>query len=377
MGMSDATPKKLQQHRRHLHQIPELDFDLPQTIQYVRQHLESLGAEILEPAPSTVCAYFPAGAEQTIAFRADMDALPLTEQSDAPYASKHPGRMHACGHDAHMAMMLGFCDEVAQLAAAGELPYNVLAIFQPAEETTGGARGIVESGIFADLNVAAVFGIHMWPGFAAGQLISRPGPLMARTSEVKITVTGRSVHVAKSEHGTDATYAAATLLTRIYQMAEAMPAYPQFLLKFGLLQSGTVCNIISGSALLEGTLRSFDDAVYQHLVSELQRIASEVAEQFGCKIDMDIDDGYPPVLNDPALLDAVTTQTGLDVVELEQPPLTGEDFSFYQQAAPGVFFFLGTGRDEALHTADFDLDESALTAGVDLYRQLLTLTLPK
>ncbi len=367
----------LQRYRRDLHQIPELDFDLPLTLQYVREHLEGLGVEVIEPAPSSLCAYFSAGKTETLAFRADMDALPVTEISTVDYRSQHDGKMHACGHDAHMAMLLGFCDEVAAAAAAGTLPHNVLAIFQPAEETTGGAKAIAESSLFAEHNVQAVFGIHMWPGFPAGQVVSRRGALMARTSEVKFVVKGRSVHVAKAEEGTDATYAAATLLTRIYALADQQPAEPHFLLKFGLLQSGTVCNVISGEAKLEGTLRSFDDDTYLFLRGELERIAAEVAAEFDCEILVDIAEGYPPVVNDAALYDAVRDQTFVDIIELDVPPLTGEDFSFYQLAVPGVFFFLGTGHDEALHTADFNLDEDALPAGVALYQQLLNLELPK
>lgn len=362
--------RNLIDYRRDLHRIPELGFDLPKTIAYVRDHLESLPATVFEPAPSSLCAFFDNGCSDTIAFRADMDGLPVTEDPSNELRSEHVGQMHACGHDGHMSMLLSLCDYVAQQGP--NLPHNVLAIFQPAEETTGGARAICESGVLQRYNTKAVFGLHMWPGFDAGTIISRPGELMARTSEVKIDVLGKSVHIAKAAEGRDALYAAARFVSDLY--AAPMPDAAH-LLKFGLLQAGTVCNVIAGSAHLEGSMRAYNDAVYQALHNTVTEVASAVEADTGCSFEIDVASGYPPVINDKALFARVVDQVDTQIAELEEPSMTGEDFSFYQREVPGVFFFVGTGHEAALHSEGFDFDESALNAGAALLKQLLFLDL--
>ena len=167
-------------HRRALHRIPELDNQLPETVAYVRSVLEPLGCTLSSPIPGSVCAYFDAGKSESVAFRADMDALPVTEATGLPFASAHPGKMHACGHDGHTAMALALAEYVS--THLSELPRNVLFLFQPAEETTGGAKGLCESGILEAHHVTRVFGLHLWPNLPAGQVFTRPGPLMARAN---------------------------------------------------------------------------------------------------------------------------------------------------------------------------------------------------
>lgn len=360
------------QYRRDLHRIPELGFDLPLTLDYVCGRLEQLTGRVFSPAPSSLCIYFDAGAPTTLAFRADMDGLPVEEVSEADYRSSHRGQMHACGHDGHMAMLLAFCEYVSQ---AKDLRHNVLAIFQPAEETSGGALPICESGVLQEYRVDAVFGIHMWPGFEAGRIVSRRGELMARCSEVHIDITGKGVHVAKADQGADALLAAALMASRVYEFEASLPADQLRLLKFGLMKAGTVGNVIAGRAQLAGTMRAFNDDVYDALRASVLDIARSVEADTGCRVEVDVYAGYPPVINDIDLMDRVVAQTGLELTLLDEPPMTGEDFSFYQQQAPGVFFFLGTGRDAALHTSDFDMDESALASGLDLYKSLLEVEL--
>lgn len=362
-------------YRRDLHQIPELDFDLPQTLEYVKGHLDTLNCHVFSPAPSSLCAYFDAGKATTLAFRADMDALPITEATGAAYGSVHEGKMHACGHDAHMAMLLGLCDFASENVT--DLPHNVLAVFQPAEETTGGARFICESGVFKEYGVNAVFGIHMWPNYPAGQVLSRRGELMARSSEVHIDVSGKSVHVAESADGHDALHAAALIVTGAYDFAAGLPADQLRLLKFGLLQAGTACNVIAGQAKIEGTMRAFNDQTYELLRSGLEEVIAGATAATGCDIKLDVLAGYPPVINNVELFDAVTNQLDVPIDLLPEPSMTGEDFSFYQNEVPGVFFFLGTGDAAALHTNNFDLDEKALTNGLYLLKSLLQLELPR
>lgn len=360
-------PSALSTYRNDLHVIPELDFALPKTLDYIKGKLALLPGEMSEPAPSSLCIYFDAGATETLAFRADMDALPIQEKTSRPAKSAHAGQMHACGHDGHMAMALGLCDYVG--AHLSELPHNVLVIFQPAEETTGGAELICNSGILAAYNVKAVFGLHMWPGYPAGEIISRPGPLMARCSELHITITGKSVHIAKAWLGADALLAGAELIARLQERA---PEDPLQLLRFGQMHAGTVGNVVAGSAKIDGALRAFSDQDYDGLVELLTATGSEVATQTGCTIDAQISTGYPAVDNDAALF-AQVLELGIPITIIDTPPMTGEDFSFYQREVPGVFFFVGTGRDDALHSETFDFDDSALDAGLALLMRLLYL----
>ncbi len=166
-----ASAIRIIQNRRALHQIPELDRDLPLTIAYLRSELEGLSCRLFSPIEGALCAWFDFGAETAIAFRADMDALPITETSGAAYASRHPGRMHACGHDGHMAILL---ELARRLSAKTHLNKNILLVFQPAEEASGGAKPICDTGIFADYHVEAIFGLHLWPGLPKGKIFSRP-----------------------------------------------------------------------------------------------------------------------------------------------------------------------------------------------------------
>ena len=203
-------------YRRALHRIPELDNQLPETVQLVQRILAPLPCRVFSPITGSVCAWFDAGKSDAVAFRAELDALPVTEATDLPYASVHPGRMHACGHDAHTAMVLTLAEYAAEHLA--ELPRNVLFLFQPSEETTGGAGKLCESGVLERYRVRRIFGLHLWPGLEAGTIASRPGPLMARSNEVTVTVEGRSVHMSRADEGLDALTAGISYLQRAYDM---------------------------------------------------------------------------------------------------------------------------------------------------------------
>ena len=307
-----------------------------------------------------------------MAFRADMDALPLEERGEAPYRSRHPGRMHACGHDGHTAMLLALARRVA---AREDLPRNVLLIFQPAEETTGGARSICESGVLERYGADRIFGLHLWPGLPAGTLWTRPGPLMAKNSEVTHTDTARRVHITKPGQGADALWAGTELVRRIYAMAETeLPPGELRVLRFGRMLSGTVRNALSARTVLEGTLRVFSMETFQFLHRRMEEIAGAVAAETGCAVDLHLSEGYPPVRTDSGLGEAMVQSLGEGAPGiLPGPELTAEDFSFYQQRLPGVFCFLGVGNTPPLHAADFDFDEAVLEQGVKLYEELLFL----
>lgn len=360
-------------HRRTLHRIPELDNQLPKTLAYVCSVLKPLNCRITTPIPGSVCAFFDAGKTETVAFRADMDALPVQEATSLPFASEHPGKMHACGHDGHTAMALALAEYVA--ANLSFLPRNVLFLFQPAEETTGGAKNICDSGILKTHNVVRVFGVHLWPNLPAGTVYSRPGPLMARANEVTVTLTGKSVHLSRASQGIDAMTAGAEYLRRAYAMVNALPPEEPRAFLFGKMVSGTVRNAVSGETRLEGSLRTYREETYLHCRAKLQAIGEDVGDESGCTVNVHLNEGYPAVWNHEGLYETLSSALGTDApAYLDTPALAAEDFSFYQRFCPGVFFFLGTGDTEELHSPNFDFDdEMILPAGVEFLKKLLLL----
>ena len=351
--------------RRALHQIPELDRQLDQTVSYLRGELEGLGCQLFSPIDGSLCAWFDFGAERAIAFRADMDALPIEEKTGAAYASRHPGRMHACGHDGHMAIAL---ELARRLGTKQHLSRNVLLVFQPAEEASGGAKPICDTGVFAEYGVEAIFGLHLWPGLPKGKIFSRPGEMMSRSAELDVDIFGKSAHIGRSWEGIDATEAACVFLQKAYALERSVPADIRRLLKFGHIQSGTVRNALSAHARMEGGLRAFSDEVFFGLRDRLLEIAKEVENQFGCTVKVHLSNGYPAIHNPKELHDRVQAIAPFE--HLEEPSMTTEDFSWYQRYVPGMFFFLGLGDAPALHSDKFDFDESVLNIGADFFEKI-------
>ena len=351
--------------RQALHQIPELDRDLPKTIAYLSAALSELNCTVFSPMAGSLCAWFEFGAPSAIAFRSDADALPIQERTHAPYASTHPGRMHACGHDGHMAILL---ELARRLSGKERLPHNVLLVFQPAEETTGGAKDLCETGIFEEYRVEAIFGLHLWPGLEAGTVASRKKELMARSCEVTVDITGKSAHIAKAAEGIDALAAAVDFYTRVRSAEAALPEDVFRVLNFGHFQSGTVRNAISGHTRLEGTLRAFQDEVFEGLQQSIRSAGKAAEKAYGCTVRVHMSDGYPAVMNPELLYDRVKALVPFR--ELEAPSMTAEDFSWYQRRLPGLFFFLGTGNTPALHADNFDFDSSILSKGADFFEQI-------
>ena len=351
--------------RRALHRIPELDRTLPKTMEYLKNSLSKLSCRVFSPMEGALCAYFDFGAEKTVAFRSDADALPIAERSETDYASTHPGQMHACGHDGHMAMAL---ELARRLEGKTGMKRNVLIVFQPAEETTGGAKDLCDTGVFTLYNVEAIFGMHLWPGVEAGKVYSRRGEMMSRSCEVHVTVTGRSAHIAKAREGIDAMAAGVEFYRRAREMEQALPETVFRILNFGTFHSGAVCNAISGETRLAGTLRAFQDEIYFSLRDGLTAIAADIQAETGCTVELTMGDGYPAVMNPPALYDKVKALVPFR--ELAEPSMITEDFSWYQRSLPGVFFFLGTGDSPALHNDRFDFDEQVLVSGADFFEKL-------
>ena len=353
--------------RRYLHRIPELDIDLPETIAYVKESLDGLRCRVFTPAEGAVCAFFDFGAASALAFRADMDALPITETNDVPYASRHPGKMHACGHDGHTAILLELARQLDKLPSNGK---NILLVFQPAEESTGGAWRVCGSGVFEEYHVEAIFGLHLWPGLPAGQIASRAEELMARASEVNVDIYGKSAHIARSWEGIDALAIGTEFYRRAVAMERSLPETIFRLLKFGKMESGQVRNALSAHTHLEGSLRAFQDEIFDGLKEGLHTIGRDLEQEFGCTVNIHINSGYPAVMNPTALYDRV--RNAVDFARLPEPAMTAEDFAVYQRSLPGLFFFLGTGDSPALHTSNFDFDETIMEKGMDFFLRLAT-----
>ena len=351
--------------RRALHQIPELELDLPKTMEYLASALSGLKCRVFSPMESALCAYFDFGRSSTIAFRADCDALPIEENTGLDFSSCHPGRMHACGHDGHMAILLELARRLDQKET---LSRNVLLVFQPGEESPGGAKYLCSDGLFAAFGVEAIFGLHLWPGLEKGQIFSRENELMSRSCEVNIDIYGKSAHIAKAAEGIDALAACTEFYRRAVAVEQALPPEIFRLLKFGRMEAGTVRNAIAAVAHLEGSLRAFQDPVFEGLRECLYKIGKDVEQQFGCTVEISMSEGYPAVMNPPELYRRVKTMA--DFRDLEEPSMTSEDFSWYQKQLPGVFFFLGLGDTPALHANNFNFDETILEKGADFFEKL-------
>ena len=383
--------EKLKTHRRNLHRIPEIDRDLPKTKAYLLETLEGLGCELTFLCGSGICAFFDFGKGHAIAFRSDMDALPVEEEVDCEYKSSHPGFMHACGHDGHMSMLLTLAEYIATL---DECPHDVLLIFQPAEETLGGAKEICESGILSVHNVKAVFGIHMWPFLPEGVIGSRPGALMPRSAEINIDFYGKAAHGTSPYDGLDALFITSEYVQTLYRehalMAGATPRFAEgtgdlkytkagspderTVIHIGKMESGYARNIVSDYSHLLGTIRAYDDETFAKLVSLITDNLKSAEEKYGCTTKFTRSEGYPPVINDASLYESVKPLLQSlpgSYEEMAEPLMISEDFSFYGHYAPALFVMLGTGTGISLHSTNWDFDEKVLMSGFELYKSLL------
>lgn len=357
--------KRVIQFRRDLHQIPEIALDLPKTSAYIKKHLTSLSCEIIEPIVSSVCGYFDFGKEKTIAFRSDMDALPMQERNTISYASTHENKMHACAHDGHMAMLLEFAYYVDTLQ---DFPYNILLIFQPGEEHPGGAKLICETGLLRQYHVCHIYGMHIWSSMHKGEVVVKAGAVMAGGEEMEVHIKGKSSHVAYPDDGVDALQSSIHFLTEVEKLQQK---YPQSIVRFNKIQSGYSSNIISDDTKLQGTLRTFDQETKEILKQELSQLMKRFEQEDGTTFTIHYEAGYPSVWNDEQLTQHCIRH--LSVKVLEEVSYTNEDFAFYQQEVPGVFFFLGSGHHEMLHSTTFNFDEEILEKGVQLYKDILNM----
>jgi amidohydrolase len=387
---TEAVVTKAVAWRRDLHQNPELGNREERTARVIADHLRGLGLEVKTGVAKTgVVALLKGGRPgPVVALRADMDALPVTEEVDLPFASKvktqwagrETGVMHACGHDMHMAILMATAEVLTGMRST--LPGSVKFIFQPAEEGAppgerGGAEVMVEEGVLENPKVDAIFGLHVFP-HPVGSIVYKPEGIMAAADTVKITVTGRQTHGAIPWAGVDPIVVSSqvvlglqTVISRQSDITTA-PA----IVTLGVIQGGNRSNIIPDSVYLEGTIRTFDPAMRKEIQERVKRTAERIAESAGATAAVTFDQGYPVTFNDPKLTEWARTslQRAAPVdrfVPNGRASATAEDFSLYQEKVPGVFFFLGVtpdGRDPktvaANHSPRFYADESALPTGI-------------
>ena len=357
--------------RRELHRFPEVGTDLPRTRALVLRELGKLNLNVREDVGGGIVADLDgAQGAPRIALRADMDALPMQEDSDLEFASEIPGQSHMCGHDAHTAMLLG----AARLAAAqaGTLKNHVRFLFQPNEEfQPGGARAMVEAGCLDGVN--RVYGLHVWPGHPAGWFGTRPGPLMARPDVFSITITGKGGHASAPQNCTDPILAASHLVTLLQGIiSRRVPPGQRAVLSVTRFQAGSSYNIIPDTAFLQGTVRTLDEGTGVLVQAEMHRLVSGLAASMNVRAELDYQRGYPVVVNDAqSTARAVKALRGIsDNVDAGiEPVMAGEDFSYYLNKVPGCFIFMGCGHCSedgrgGLHNACFHLDEDCLTWGV-------------
>jgi hippurate hydrolase len=367
---------KTTKYRRDLHKIPELSLKEYKTSQYLKDTLTEMGYTPFSLLETDVLVFIDNHKEETVAFRSDIDALPVLEETGVDFLSTHKGNMHACGHDGHMAMLLTFADYLKD--KQDKLNTNILLIFQPAEESIGGAKLLVDKGLLSSYNVQKVFGIHLFPEIPQGTIASRSGEFMARASEVTIKIKGKTAHGAMPQLGIDSNIVLAKLLLD-FQTIQTRNLSPleYSIITFGRIEGGTVRNVISDLGVLEGTVRAFNNDTFDTIIHTMKQICHGYEQSYGVTIDFHNTEGYLPVINDPALYKEFKQAIkGIPYHEFDKPLMIAEDFSFYQNEIPGVFFFVGTKNEElgyihSLHNSKFNFDEEALLLGVKAYKQII------
>jgi len=371
--ISDDTLTHVVALRREIHRFPELGFAEHKTAALVEGELTSLGIDHRRVARTGVVALIRGAKGGAVAaLRADMDALPITEDSGEPFASENAGVMHACGHDAHTAMLLGAAG--ALQAQRNQFAGTVVCLFQPAEEGPGGALPMIEAGVLRNPQVSAIAMLHVDPRLETGTIGVTPGAVNAATDEFTISVVGRGGHGAHPHLAADAIPAAAAMVLALQNIAarETDPLQ-SVVVSIGTIEGGYRNNVIADHVHMTGTFRSHDVDVREALGARARRIVEGVAHAYGVEVKLDLDRGYPPVINDAALAEAfVKYMRAHSRLRIERPAPTmgGEDFAYYAQRVPGLAIRLGIrneskGTTVAGHSAHFRVDEAALPQGVE------------
>ncbi len=364
--------------RRALHGMPELNFDLPRTSAFVADKLRSFGVDevVTGMAQSGVVAVVRGqrGAGPVIGLRADMDALPINEASGVDWSSASPGRMHACGHDGHTAMLLG---AARHLAEPRNFAGTAVFIFQPAEEGGGGGRVMVEEGLMERFGISRVFGLHNMPGVPLGTFAIRPGAIMASTAEFTITIRGKGGHAAMPDRTIDPIVAASQMVlglqTIVSRNADPVEALVVSVTKF---HAGDAYNIIPETAEIAGTVRTLKKELAALAESRIRALVAGIAAATGTEAALDYDANYPVTYNHEAetefAIGVARDVVGEANVNPAVPPtMGGEDFSYMLEARPGAFIFMGNGKTAGLHHPAYDFNDEAIPVGVSYWVRLV------
>lgn len=361
--------------RRDFHRNPEVAFQEKRTASVIRQYLENLGIPVTECAETGLRGMLqgnPGG--KTVALRADIDALPLKEEGDKEYISQNPEAAHCCGHDGHMAILMGAVKLLSERKS--EFKGNVVILFQPSEERIpGGAKRMIEEGALK--RVDAIFGLHLWVPLPTGAVGVVKGPMMAQPDAFTIIVRGKGGHGSMPHQTVDPILVASQIVVNAQSIVSRnMDPLKPAVLSFGTIEGGTIYNIIPGEVRLTGTVRSFESEIKDIAKKRIEEIAEGTAKAMGASVEFSYEEGYPPLVNDETMADFVldiAKQTlGKDKVVDIDPVMGGEDFAYFLEKVPGAFLFLGAGdgMDFPHHHPAFDIDENVLPQGVLLMTSL-------
>ena len=377
--------------RRDIHAHPELSFAEVRTSALVSAHLRALGIETHTGLGKTgVVGVIKKGTSKAaIGLRADMDALPITELNTFAHQSTYPGKMHACGHDGHTAILLATAQYLAQEQA---FDGTVYLIFQPAEEGGGGAAAMMRDGLFERFSMDAVYGLHNWPGMPTGTVAASAGPVMASSNEFKITGRGKGCHAAMPHLGQDPVVAAAALIQGFQTIVSRnLKPIDDSVISVTILRAGEATNVVPNTCTLEGTVRTFTLEVLDLIEERMQAMSEAISLAYGCSVDFHFERNYPPTINHAAQTDmvrlAASRVLGSEHVCEQEPTMGAEDFAYMLQAKPGCYFFLGNGEGEhrqnghgmgpcMLHNPSYDFNDALIPTGVQVWSALVDAHLP-
>jgi len=370
--------------RREIHQHPGLLYDVEETAAFVVEKLRSFGVdEIVEGIGRTGVVGVIKGRNtssgKVIGMRADMDALPIHEKNDGPYKSKYDGKMHACGHDGHTAMLLG---AAKYLAETRNFDGTAIVIFQPAEEGGAGGKAMVEDGMMEKFGVQEVYGLHNMPGLPVGEFAICPGPIMAATDEFTVTVTGLGAHAAMPHLGTDPIVIASQMVSALQTIVSRnVDPLESCVVTVTAFNAGAAYNVIPQEAKFWGTIRTLDKDVREYAQTKLQRLVENIAEGFDAEVKVEISTGYPVTSNhDEQTVFAADVARDVAgdsrVVVDKRPVMGGEDFSYMLEARPGAFIFMGNGDSAGLHHEEYDFNDDAIPVGASYWAKIIERSMP-
>lgn len=379
-ALAHAQHAELVNIRRHLHENPELGFEEVATAQYIADYLAGLGLEVTRQVAKTGVVALIRGVQpgKTVAIRADMDALPIQELNEVPYKSKHPGKMHACGHDAHVAAAIGAARILWELR--DQINGNVKFIFQPAEEAPGGAEPMIAAGVLENPAVDAIIGGHVWGSLESGIIEVMSGPTMASSDIIRLKIIGKGGHAAQPHTTIDPIVIASEIVGALQKIVSRQTdPFEAVVISICSFHAGDVFNVIPHSAYMEGAVRTLNNELRQELPQKIEKIIRGITEPYGATYELDYYLGYPVTVNDPGVTEtvrraAISVLGGDKVRVAARASMGGEDYAYFLNKVPGTYIRIGTRNPEKgicqeMHHPRFDIDEAVLELTPVVYAQ--------